>query len=67
MTTRGFVATHAQDARFERGLRSFFDDEGHGPDVGLLEIVMPGEFKTVDEERVEPPARQAPGPQGDDC
>ncbi len=25
MTTQGFVATHAQDARFERGLRSFFE------------------------------------------
>ncbi|MEP7283542.1 MAG: cupin domain-containing protein [Rubrivivax sp.] len=24
MTTRGFVATHARDAVFERGLRSFF-------------------------------------------
>ena len=25
MTTQGFVATHAKDARFERGLRSFFE------------------------------------------
>lgn len=25
MTTRGFVATHAKDAEFERGLRSFFE------------------------------------------
>ncbi|WP_295639871.1 cupin domain-containing protein [uncultured Methylibium sp.] len=25
MTPRGFVATHAKDARFERGLRSFFE------------------------------------------
>ena len=25
MTTTGFVATHAKDARFERGLRSFFE------------------------------------------
>lgn len=25
MTTRGFVATHASDAVFERGLRSFFE------------------------------------------
>jgi quercetin dioxygenase-like cupin family protein len=25
MTTRGFVASHAKDARFERGLRSFFE------------------------------------------
>jgi len=25
MTTEGFVATHAQGARFERGLRSFFE------------------------------------------
>lgn len=25
MTTRGFVATHAKDASFERGLRSFFE------------------------------------------
>jgi quercetin dioxygenase-like cupin family protein len=25
MTTSGFVATHARDAHFERGLRSFFE------------------------------------------
>ena len=25
MTTRGFIATHAKDARFERGLRSFLE------------------------------------------
>ena len=25
MTTRGFVATHAKDEEFERGLRSFFE------------------------------------------
>jgi quercetin dioxygenase-like cupin family protein len=25
MTTRNFVVTHARDARFERGLRSFFE------------------------------------------
>lgn len=25
MTTKGFVATHAKDAVFERGLRSFFE------------------------------------------
>ena len=25
MTTPGFVATHARDARYERGLRSFFE------------------------------------------
>jgi quercetin dioxygenase-like cupin family protein len=25
MTTRGFVASHARDAQFERGLRSFFE------------------------------------------
>ena len=25
MTTQGFVATHARDARFERGLRAFFE------------------------------------------
>lgn len=25
MTTEGFVASHAKDARFERGLRSFFE------------------------------------------
>jgi quercetin dioxygenase-like cupin family protein len=25
MTTRGFIATHAKDAKFERGLRSFFE------------------------------------------
>ena len=25
MTTQGFVVTHAKDARFEKGLRSFFE------------------------------------------
>ncbi len=25
MTTQGFTATHARDARFERGLRAFFE------------------------------------------
>ncbi len=25
MTTEGFIATHAKDAKFERGLRSFFE------------------------------------------
>lgn len=25
MTTKGFVASHAKDAKFERGLRSFFE------------------------------------------
>ena len=25
MTTQGFVVTHARDARFEKGLRSFFE------------------------------------------
>jgi quercetin dioxygenase-like cupin family protein len=25
MTTKGFVASHARDAQFERGLRSFFE------------------------------------------
>lgn len=25
MTTRGFVASHAKDAKFERGLRSFYE------------------------------------------
>ena len=25
MTTQGFVASHAQDAQFERGLRSFYE------------------------------------------
>lgn len=123
MTTKGFVATHAKDAVFERGLRSFFEyrdlgikqatdgrvvahviravpgtgflsqphlhrttfqlvyvlkgwiefeyegqgtvrleagscvhqppeirhrELGHSADVELLEIVMPGEFETVD-------------------
>jgi quercetin dioxygenase-like cupin family protein len=28
MTTRGFVVSHARDARFERGLRSYFRDLG---------------------------------------
>jgi len=134
MTTRGFVASHAKDAHFERGLRSFFEyrdlgiksategrvvahviraaagtdfssqphlhetsfqlvyvlkgwiefeyegqdpvrleagscvhqppgirhrELGHSPDVELLEIVMPGEFKTVEVPSVEPPAAGA--------
>jgi quercetin dioxygenase-like cupin family protein len=134
MTTRGFVASHAKDAHFERGLRSFFEyrdlgiksatdgrvvahviraaagtdfssqphlhetsfqlvyvlkgwiefeyegqgpvrleagscvhqppgirhrELGHSPDVELLEIVMPGEFKTVEVPSVEPPSAGA--------
>ena len=129
MTTRGFVATHARDAVFERGLRSFFEyrdlgieaategrvvahviraaggtefasqphlhettfqlvyvlkgwiefeyegqgavrleagscvhqppgirhrELGHSPDVELLEVVMPGGFRTVEVPGVEP-------------
>jgi len=131
MTTRGFVAAHARDASFERGLRSFFEyrdlgikkategrvvahviraaagsdfssqphwhettfqlvyvlkgwiefeyagqglvrleagscvhqppgirhrEVGHSPDVELLEVVMPGEFRTIEVASVEPPA-----------
>jgi quercetin dioxygenase-like cupin family protein len=33
MTTEGFVATHAKDAKFERGLRSFFEYR----DLGIKE------------------------------
>lgn len=33
MTTQGFVASHAKDARFERGLRSFFEYR----DLGIKE------------------------------
>jgi len=33
MTQRGFVATHARDAKFERGLRSFFEYR----DLGIKE------------------------------
>ena len=33
MTSMGFVATHARDARFERGLRSFFEYR----DLGIRE------------------------------
>lgn len=33
MASRGFVATHARDARFERGLRSFFEYR----DLGIRE------------------------------
>ena len=129
MSVPGFVVTHAQDAVFERGLRSFFAyrdlgirqatggrvvahviraaagedfsgqphlhettlqlvyvlkgwiefeyegegvvrleagscvhqppgirhrEVGHSPDVELLEVVMPGEFKTVEVASVEP-------------
>lgn len=134
MTTRGFVATHAKYARFERGLRSFFEyrdlgikdatdgqvvahviraaagaafsgqphvhdiafqlvyvlrgwiefeyegqgvvrleagscvhqppgirhrEIGHSPDVEMLEIVMPGEFRTRDVAAVEEAATGA--------
>ena len=127
MTTQGFVATHAKDAHFERGLRAFFEyrdlgiqdatqgrvaahliraaagagfssqphlhrtefqlvyvlkgwiefeyegqgrvrleagscvhqppgirhrELGHSEDVELLEVVMPGDFRTVEVERV---------------
>jgi quercetin dioxygenase-like cupin family protein len=132
MSAAGFVVTHAQDAVFERGLRSFFEyrdlgirqatggrvvahviraaagsefsgqphlhettfqlvyvlagwiefeyegqgvvrlqagscvhqppgirhrEVGHSPDVELLEIVMPGDFRTV-----EVPSVESPGP-----
>ena len=33
MTTRGFVASHLKDARFERGLRSFYEYR----DLGIKE------------------------------
>jgi len=33
MTTEGFVASHARDAKFERGLRSFFEYR----DLGIKE------------------------------
>jgi len=127
MTTQGFCVSHAADARFERGLRSFFEyrdlgirqategrvvahviraaageafsdqphlhetsfqlvyvlkgwiefeyegqgvvrleagscvhqppgirhrEIGHSPDVEMLEVVMPGSFKTVEVDRV---------------
>jgi quercetin dioxygenase-like cupin family protein len=36
MTTRGFVVTHARDATFERGLRSFFEYR----DLGMKEATQ---------------------------
>jgi mannose-6-phosphate isomerase-like protein (cupin superfamily) len=106
MSAPGFVVTHAAQATFERGLRSFFEyrdlgirqatnettfqlvyvlkgwiefeyegqgvvrleagscvhqppgirhrEIGHSPDVELLEVVMPGEFATVEVPSVEP-------------
>lgn len=36
MTTQGFVATHARDAMFERGLRSFFEYR----DLGIKEATQ---------------------------
>ncbi|AOW13071.1 cupin [Hydrogenophaga crassostreae] len=36
MTTQGFVASHAKDARFERGLRSFFEYR----DLGIHEATQ---------------------------
>ena len=48
MTTQGFVASHAKDAEFERGLRSFFEyrELGHSDDVEMLEVVLPAGFTT---------------------
>ena len=134
MTTRGFVVTHDRDARFERGLRSFFEyrdlgirqatdgrvvahviravpgsgfssqphrhetsfqlvyvlkgwiefeyegqgivrleagscvhqppgirhrEVGHSEDVEMLEVVMPGDFRTEEVAGVDPPAGEA--------
>ena len=36
MTTQGFVATHAGDAHFERGLRAFFEYR----DLGIREATQ---------------------------
>ena len=36
MTTQGFVVTHAKDAQFERGLRSFFEYR----DLGLKQATQ---------------------------
>ena len=36
MTTKGFVASHAKDAKFERGLRSFFEYR----DLGIKEATQ---------------------------
>jgi len=36
MTTQGFVASHARDARFERGLRSFYEYR----DLGIKEATQ---------------------------
>ena len=58
MTTRGFVVTHASEAKFDHGLRasSARDDVsiclrahelGHSDDLELLELVMPGEYKSA--------------------
>jgi len=58
MTTLGFVATHARDAKFERGLRAFFEyrELGHSPDLELLEIFMPADFGTREVDAVQPAA-----------
>jgi hypothetical protein len=34
MTTQGFVVTHAKDAQYERGLRSFFEYRDLGMKAG---------------------------------
>jgi len=36
MTTQGFVVTHAKDAKFERGLRSFFEYR----DLGMKDATL---------------------------
>ncbi len=58
MTTQGFVVTHARDAQFEKGLRSFFEyrELGHSHDVELLEVVLPADFETVTVDDVHPAA-----------
>ena len=55
MTTQGFVASHAKDAKFERGLRSFYEyrELGHSDDIEMLEIVLPAGFTTEEVDSVQ--------------
>lgn len=56
MKAQGFVASHAKDAVFERGLRSFFEyrELGHSEDLEMLEVVLPGSFATEEVQSVQP-------------
>ena len=41
MTTEGFVASHARDAKFERGLRFFYEYRDLGLPAGFTTVEVP--------------------------